>query len=251
MTKKKIKDTLVSLLLDRSGSMESCRAETISGFNEYIEGIKSGKKGNVKFNFVQFDTTSIDKIYIGEDIENVIPLTAETYVPRGGTPLIDAAMKTILATEEYLKESNEKSWNVMFIMQTDGHENSSDEYTNKDLHKKIKELTEAGWQFIFLGANIDAYAQAEKFGISTGKTVSYNKNLSGQTFDSLRANTVRYSNTGEAASTDFSVEQKSSSGDPTAGSNGDKKSNPNKIDTSTGSGNKGDDSIVDDISFTS
>jgi uncharacterized protein YegL len=125
MGKSKTKKTLVTLLLDRSGSMQSVKDDTIGAINSYIEELKSSKS-KIHFSLILFDSfgggCDLEKVYVAEKIKNVDPLTSKDFNPRGGTPLIDASCTTIRAVEESIKG---KDANVVFAIQTDGNENQS------------------------------------------------------------------------------------------------------------------------------
>jgi hypothetical protein len=144
--------------------------ETIGGFNVYLETLqKSGMA--IKFTLLQFDTGGIDKCCVAEPVENVKPLHRMSYQPRGGTPLIDAAFKTIAAVEESLTKYDTVP-KVIVCIQTDGEENSSTEHTWDELKRLVGEKTEKGWQFNFMGTGIDAYDQGSRMGIAAANTMS-------------------------------------------------------------------------------
>jgi hypothetical protein len=214
MTKKTktAENTLVTFLLDRSGSMGSCRESTIEAFNGYIESLRTAP---VSFTFLQFDSESLDKVHFEKPIKDVPDLSMATYQPRGGTPLIEAATKTIQALETALKAKTEKP-KVVVCIQTDGEENQSGrEYTWQALKDLIAAKTAEGWQFNFMGAGIDAYDQGSKMGISAAATMSYDstdKVATRAAFAASGHNTMLYAS-GFAASTDYSALQKMASGD--------------------------------------
>lgn len=177
-----MKKTLVTFVLDRSSSMQSIKPATLEGFNAYLAGLKSGDAADLTaFTLVQFDTQGIDKVYVGLPVKQVPDLTNQTFQPRGGTPLIEAAFKTIKAVEKSLEGKDETTQVVISIM-TDGEENSSGhEYTWASLSALVQEKQAAGWQFNFMGAGIDAYQQGAQMGISTANTMSYNSANLGMT----------------------------------------------------------------------
>lgn len=139
-------------------------------------------------------------------------LNEGTFQPRGGTPLIDAAYKTIKAVEESLKGDTKTK--VTICIQTDGEENSSMEHDYKDLTALIKEKQALGWEFIFMGAGIDAYAQATAMGIAAQNTMSYGKDRQSTVaaFASAAFNTTGYA-AGRMANTSFTASQRNASGD--------------------------------------
>jgi hypothetical protein len=163
--------TLVTFLLDRTGSMEAIRDDTIGGFNAYLDGLKGDGDANIDFTLVQFDSMSIDKICVAVPVAEVAKLTRETYQPRASTPLIDATCKTISAVEASLLGA--PAAKVVICIQTDGQENSSVEHSWGELNALVKEKSAKGWQFNFMGVGIDAYDQGARMGISPDATVAY------------------------------------------------------------------------------
>jgi hypothetical protein len=163
--------TLVTFLLDRTGSMEAIRDDTIGGFNAYLDGLKGDSDANIDFTLVQFDSVSIDKICVAVPVADVAKLTRETFQPRASTPLIDAACKTINAVEASLLGA--PAAKVVICIQTDGQENSSTEHSWGELNALVKEKSAKGWQFNFMGVGIDAYDQGARMGISPDATVAY------------------------------------------------------------------------------
>lgn len=190
--------TLVSFILDKSGSMQSVKDATISGFNEYIQTLKKSG-GEYEFSLSLFDT-EISILYTDEPIKNVKELNAEVYSPDGSTALYDAVCKTVNEVEK--KVTNQK---VLVVIMTDGEENASKEYDQEAMRSKIKELEKTGkWSFIYLGANQDSYANAAKFGVSQMNTTNFQATNAGvkATMRSMATNTVSFasaSNTNTAA----------------------------------------------------
>jgi hypothetical protein len=213
-SKSKNEHTLVTFLLDRSGSMEAIKNDTIGAFNAYLDGLAGDKAIKIDFTLIQFDSMSLDKVCVAVPVAQAVKLDNGNYQPRGGTPLIDAAYKTIKAVEGSLNGSD-KGTKVVVCIQTDGEENSSTEYTWDQLNALIKEKTALGWQFNFMGASIDAYKQAGRMGISQGSTVSYNSfdpAATRATFRGRASATSLYAS-GVRADMSFSAADKRASGD--------------------------------------
>jgi hypothetical protein len=162
---------LVTFLLDRTGSMEAIRDDTIGGFNTYLDTLKGDGRANIEFTLVQFDSMSIDKICVATPVAQVEKLTRDTYQPRASTPLIDAAYKTIEAVEASL--ATHPAEKIVICIQTDGHENASTEHDWNELNALVKEKAAKGWQFNFMGVGIDAYDQGARMGIPAAATVAY------------------------------------------------------------------------------
>ncbi len=172
--KSKLPPTLVTFLLDRSSSMSIIKASTIEAFNGYLDGLR--KQDNILFSLVQFDQhgyqMQLEKVCVNVPVVAAPALTDKTFMPRGSTPLIDAAYTVIEAVEESLT-GRPKDTKVVICIQTDGEENCSRSHTWEQLSALIKAKQEKGWQFNFMGAGIDAYQQGAKMGIAVASTMSY------------------------------------------------------------------------------
>ena len=168
------KSTYIAIVLDRSGSMESIAKETINGFNAFLKE-QTNVKGNAKITLVQFDH-EYQIVYEAIDIGKVPGLNPENYIPRGLTALLDAIGKTINSTREKINKMKEKvrPSKVIFVVITDGQENHSRHYNRNKIFKKIRKMEEKyGWEFVFLGANQDAIAEAAVLGIKANKSMTY------------------------------------------------------------------------------
>lgn len=159
-------------ILDKSGSMGTLTDQVLSGFEEYLNTLKKKNVGG-KFYLTLFDSESIEKPYQGTDLKDVKPLTKDTYRPLGMTPLYDAVVKTVKQMEKEIEDMDDNTA-VSVVIMTDGYENDSREYNEKDMSDLVKKLTKKGnWTFAYMGANQDAWAVANKFGISQGNTMSW------------------------------------------------------------------------------
>ena len=171
--------TELVFILDRSGSMGGLESDTIGGFNGMISRQK--KEGSdINVTTVLFDD-QIDVIHDRFPIAAVEPLTEEDYYVRGCTALLDAVGSSIEKVENTQKRLPEeyRAGKVMFVITTDGLENSSREFTYRRVKSMIESEKEKGWEFLFLGANIDAAAEAEKIGISRNRSVKYRNDSMG------------------------------------------------------------------------
>ena len=158
--------TDLTVVLDRSGSMAECRAEAENGLNHLIAKQKE-EPGDAIFTLVQFDT-EYAFVHKGVPIREV-PLCR--LVPRGMTALLDAVGRSIAEAGERLKTmpEGERPGLVVFVIVTDGQENSSHEFTKPQIKKMIEHQQSVyGWKFVFLGANQDAFAEAHSLGIEAG-----------------------------------------------------------------------------------
>ena len=165
--------TELVFILDRSGSMNGLENDTIGGFNGMLTKQKAeGEKVNVTT--VLFDD-EVEVIHDRFPIEIIQPLTDTEYYVRGCTALLDAvgqSIKKVDNVQKHLPEAH-KAGKVIFVITTDGLENSSVEYNYSDIKRMIEAKKECGWEFLFLGANIDAGKEAEKLGIAKERAVTY------------------------------------------------------------------------------
>lgn len=195
LPKKKNTPTHLVVVLDRSGSMESIRDATIEGMNSFIAQQKDAP-GKLTCTIQTFDSGGpFEYPARNLPIAEVVPFTRETYVPRGGTPLYDAVGYEITATEDFVRG---KDVAVLFVVMTDGEENSSVRYTRQQLFDIVNyKQVHNSWRFVFLGANQDAYAEGQKMGYSSGYTSNFAPNAAGvaQGFRSLAINAVAYRGT--------------------------------------------------------
>ncbi|MDR2201521.1 MAG: VWA domain-containing protein [Clostridiales bacterium] len=171
-----MKDNLTELvfILDRSGSMGGLEGDTIGGYNNLIEKQKA-EPGEANLTTVLFDDR-YELLHDGADIKKVAPVTDKEYFVRGTTALLDAVGRTIDAVGKRLSETPEpeRPANVMFVITTDGMENASKTYSLEKVRGMIEHQKEKySWEFLFLGANIDAVATARDFGISEDRAAEY------------------------------------------------------------------------------
>ena len=155
-------------LIDRSGSMYGSEDDTIGGFNAFIEKERK-KEFNTNVTTILFDH-EYEMLYKRKSINDVKPLTREEYYVRGSTALLDAIGKTITSLD---KEIDNK---VLFVIMTDGRENSSIEFSKTQISNMIKNHS---WEFIFIGADIDSYAEASHIGIRKSRVANYRKSAEG------------------------------------------------------------------------
>lgn len=189
--------TELVFILDRSGSMGGLESDTIGGFNGMLAKQKK-EEGEANVTTVLFDD-EIEVIYDRFPISVVKPLTDEDYYVRGCTALLDAVGSTVKKVENIQKRLPEemKAEKIIFVITTDGQENASQDYSYKMVKRMIEKHQEKGWQFIFMGANIDAAKEAENLGIKSMRAVSYrndskgvqlNYSVAGNILSNLRCN---------------------------------------------------------------
>ena len=171
--------TEIVFLIDRSGSMGGLETDTIGGFNAFIKKQKQ-MEGDTIVTTVLFDD-KYELLWNGIDAEKV-KLTSKEYFVRGSTALLDAIGKTILDVGYRLSVMGEeqRSSKVIFVITTDGMENASKEFTYRKIKELIKHQQEKyDWEFIFLGANIDAAKEACNIGISEDNAFNYEASKDG------------------------------------------------------------------------
>ena len=166
--------TEIVFILDRSGSMSGLEKDTIGGYNSMLERQKK-EEGEAIISTVLFDD-KIEVLHDREDLFEVENITDKDYYVRGCTALLDAVGSAIQRISSIQKElpEDERPEKTMFIITTDGMENASREYTYSKVKKLVEEKKKKQhWEFIFLGANIDAVEVAGRFGVSKNRAVRY------------------------------------------------------------------------------
>lgn len=171
--------TELVFILDRSGSMSGLESDTIGGFNGMLMKQKK-EEGEVNVTTILFDD-AIEVIHDRFSLDVVKPLTEEDYYVRGCTALLDAVGSTVKKVENIQRRLPEemKAEKIIFVITTDGQENASHEYTYKMVKEMIEKCQEIGWEFIFLGANIDAVKEASNLGIREKRAVTYRNDSRG------------------------------------------------------------------------
>ena len=166
--------TEVVFILDRSGSMSGLEEDTIGGFNSMIEKQKK-EDGEAYISTVLFDDRT-EVLYDRVPVRKTEPMTDKQYYVRGCTALLDAvggAIHHIANIHKYAREEDRPE-KTLFIITTDGMENASKRYSYDKVRKMVeKEKKEYHWEFIFLGANIDAIEVAGRFGVAANRAVRY------------------------------------------------------------------------------
>ena len=183
--------TLVVMLVDESGSMNSFKNQTISGYNEFLQGQEND--GDKTFiSLVKFEGSQIKKPYSKVHVKEAPRLTDQTYTPGSTTNLLDAIGFTIQDVDSLLSELHENERPaVVIVIQTDGYENSSRSFTNSTIKALVKDREENEWTFMFLGANIDAFATGAAFGMNAANTANYTMSNIGDTFQTMSSTVTR------------------------------------------------------------
>lgn len=199
-----VKENLTEIvcIIDKSGSMESVKKDAIGGFNSFIDSQKK-VPGEATLTLILFDTI-YEVCYEGKNIKDVLNLNDTSYVPCGCTALLDALGKTINSVGARLSKTPEQDRpsKVVFVILTDGEENSSKEFTKKQINDMITHQKDIyKWEFIYLAANQDAIQEARSIGIATANAFNYVGTAQGtRHVYNVMSNTVaNYRSTGDAS----------------------------------------------------
>ena len=172
--------TEIVFILDRSGSMSGLEADTIGGFNSMIEKQRK-ESGEALISTILFDNVS-EVLHDRVPVQKVAPMTDRDYFVCGGTALLDAiggAIRHIGNIHKYARQEDVPE-HTLFVITTDGMENASRRYDSETVKKMIERQKEKyGWEFLFLGANIDAVETARHFGIDADRAVNYHSDHEG------------------------------------------------------------------------
>ena len=172
--------TEIVFILDRSGSMAHLVEDTIGGFNAMIQKQKQ-EAGEAYVSTVLFDNYT-EILHDRADIQKIQPMTREDYYVRGCTALLDAVGKSIhhIGRVHKYARKEDRPEKTLFIITTDGMENASREYSYEKVRQMIQRKKEKyGWEFLFLGANIDAAREAARFGIAEDRAANYHADSTG------------------------------------------------------------------------
>jgi uncharacterized protein with von Willebrand factor type A (vWA) domain len=177
---KKRNHTEIVFIIDKSGSMHHLKEDTIGSFNDLISKQKIDE-GDANITTVLFNNR-IDILHSHEDVYEVEDMTRFNYRPSGGTALLDAVGYTIRNMKNYYNDflKEERPEQVLFVIITDGMENSSIHYTYNKVKRDIENCKRRyDWEFLFIGANIDAVNEGAKFGIDRKRTVRFHADRRG------------------------------------------------------------------------
>lgn len=200
---KTYKETLISVIIDKSGSMLDKAGDVIGGYNTYTDDRKKDPTAaTTKFSMTLFDTI-VTKVHNAVPIADVPPLNTTTYRPDGWTALLDAIGMTVSDLDKAVTEDSR----VLVVIMTDGMENSSKEYRRETIRQMITSREAKGnWTFVFMGADMNAFAESATLGINAGSTFSYDSADTGAAMKRLNVSTQSYmvsASVGNASKTFF------------------------------------------------
>lgn len=200
--------TEIVCVLDRSGSMDAIIDDAIGGFNSFLKSQKEVEDGECKMTIAMFDD-QYEIICTSKNVEDVEEFNRETYVPRGMTALNDAIGKTITTLGEVFRKrkENKKPEKVIFVVLTDGHENSSEEYKLDKIKELVKQQEEEwSWEFIFLSSNIDAFSQGHNYGFKNTTRMAKSGEATFSAYNSLSSAVTNYRTTGDLGEIERNIE---------------------------------------------
>ncbi|HVW04835.1 MAG TPA: vWA domain-containing protein [Vicinamibacterales bacterium] len=167
------KATDVTIVLDRSGSMEAIRSDVVGAFNAFVHD-QQQRPGECRLTLVQFDD-EYEVVCRARLIADVPDLNHDSFVPRGSTALLDAIGRTIRELDKRLADAGapDGAARVLVAILTDGLENASTDFKRDDVFRMIKERTDQGWAFLFLAANQDAIMEGGQIGIGAAQSLNF------------------------------------------------------------------------------
>lgn len=211
---------LINFVLDKSGSMQAVRQATIDGFNEFL-GDQGNQPGEAFLTLTMFDT-SFYGVCTAVPLREMPAMGLAEYQPGGMTALYDAIGHAVGLCDDWLAQADALPDQVLFVIMTDGQENSSQEFSRKKIFDLIREREQAGYEFVYLGANQDAYAEADMVGVAASSTRHWLHNDAGARAAHARLNqqisTYRSAGVAHMADADLSwFERDEHLGDEAAG----------------------------------
>ena len=177
----------VTLILDETGSMQSCKGAAITGFNQYVARLRQ-EPAETQFTLTLFNADKTEVRHKTVPIDQVQDLDVETHRPHDTTPLYDAIGRTLTTARQEAPAGMKK----LCVILTDGLENASTEYTRKQIFALIKSCEKEGWTFIYLGADHDVWAAGEDLGIAPENLIAFSRCQIDHTFDRLSQATADF-----------------------------------------------------------
>ncbi|MGD9671490.1 MAG: hypothetical protein AB7U75_20975 [Hyphomicrobiaceae bacterium] len=184
----------IALLLDRSGSMASCREHALAAVNGYLrEVVDDPALTSGRVTLLTFDSESVDTVRDDVALAACPPLETTEFVPRGATPLLDAVAKTVARLDGYGGRADDPR---ILVILTDGYENASRVQTRASVSALLKARQAAGWLVLYFGANQDSWAEAQHLGVEQGAVADISFDKPGHIACMLSASTQRYVSVG-------------------------------------------------------
>ena len=182
--------TIIEFLLDETGSMLDCKTATVAGYNDFLDEQRK-QSGTCLLTLTKFDTGGQKTPYVDLNIGMIPHMQEDWFIPGGGTNLRDTIGSRMAALKERLATWTIKP-NVLFVVMTDGGDNASRTYSEDATRAALKHHMEEGWTFVYLGADQDALAVAERLGFPAGNTKSFASAKMRETMQTLAKATTAY-----------------------------------------------------------
>ena len=203
--------TDITIILDRSGSMNSVKSDTIGGFNSFLSE-QQNVDGEASLSLIQFDD-QYEVGYLDKDIKSADNLTDATFQPRGSTALFDAVGRTINSVGQRLASlpEEERPNKILLVVMTDGFENASREFNAVKISEMINHQRNVyKWEFMFIGANQDAVMSAQEIGIPAAASLTYAANTEGTraAYSMMASKIKNYRVSDDAAALKFNEEDR-------------------------------------------
>ena len=185
--------TLIAVVLDESGSMNSCWDATIDGFNEFVNGQKNNdESGQAYLTLVKFDAPQIHTVCTNANVKSVEPLNRNTYRPNGGTNLMDAIGQTMNNVNDVLSSvPQDERPSVMVVIITDGGENASREFRGDQIKTMVKAAEAQDWTFQYIAANLDSVKSGMQFGMGVYNSNNFSTDNISDTMTVLSNSVIR------------------------------------------------------------
>ncbi len=200
----------ITFILDRSGSMKSIRTDVVGSITRFIKE-QQETVGDCTFTLIQFDDQNPQEAIFDNKPIKEVDFKPDSYSPRGWTPLYDAVGLAIVKLGQQLqaKPETERPEKIIFVILTDGQENSSKEYTRERVFAMIQEQTKTyNWQFIYLGSNQDAFAVGQSFGVRGQSAITYSEQKTSAGFFSASAKVYLCRSTGDVNALSYSAKER-------------------------------------------
>jgi Mg-chelatase subunit ChlD len=187
----------ITLILDESGSMQSCKGAALAGFNHYLATLRR-ELAETRFTLTLFNAGKTEVRYRSVPVSAIHDLDVETYRPQAGTPLYDAIGRTLSLAKQEAPAAARK----LCVILTDGEENASQEYSRQQVFELIKRYEQQGWAFLYLGADHDVWAAGDDLGIAGDSRISFCRETVDHTFDQLSQATENFRRGNELSAAD-------------------------------------------------
>ena len=182
--------TIIEFLLDETGSMASCKRETVAGFNDFLSEQRA-QQGTCLLTLTKFDTSGQKTPYMDVDVNMTPNMLEDWFIPGGGTNLRDTIGSRLLSLKQRLETWSVKP-NVLIVVMTDGDDNASQTHSEQNIQSAIQSYMNEGWTFVYLGADQNALSTGNRLGFPEGNIKSFASSKMRETMQTLAAATTTY-----------------------------------------------------------